>query len=66
MIHMLNIKKQFDGIRDEVVKSVTEVLEGGQYILGPKVRETPGIKSADDINDYRDRGDCHHDSRYYP
>jgi len=39
MIHMLNIKKQFDSIRDEVIKSVTEVLEGGQYILGPRVRE---------------------------
>ena len=39
MVHMLNIKKQFGRIRDEVIKSVTEVLEGGQYILGPKVRE---------------------------
>ncbi len=39
MIHMLNIKKQFDLIRDEVMESVAEVLDGGQYILGPKVRE---------------------------
>jgi dTDP-4-amino-4,6-dideoxygalactose transaminase len=39
MIPMINLKKQFEGIRDEVLKSLTEVLESTQYILGPKVKE---------------------------
>ena len=42
MIQMLNIRKQFDEIREEILKSVTEVLESGAYILGPKVREFEG------------------------
>ena len=39
MIHMLNVKKQFEDIRHEVLESVARVLESGQYILGPNVGE---------------------------
>lgn len=39
MIHMLNLRKQFDSIRDEVIASVTAVLESSAYVLGPRVRE---------------------------
>ncbi len=37
MVPMLDLKKQMDGIRDEVMSEVAAVLESGQYILGKKV-----------------------------
>jgi dTDP-4-amino-4,6-dideoxygalactose transaminase len=39
MIPMVNLKKQFEGIREEVLASVAEVLESTRYVLGPKVKE---------------------------
>lgn len=39
MITMLNLKQQYDAIREEVLESVTAVLESTAYILGPRVKE---------------------------
>ncbi len=39
MIHMVNLEKQLDGIRQEVIDAVTEVLQSTHYVLGPRVRE---------------------------
>ena len=39
MIPMIDLKKQFAGIKDEVLDVVTEILESAHYILGPKVVE---------------------------
>ena len=37
MIPVLNLKAQFASIQAEILSEVTEVLESGQYVLGPKV-----------------------------
>jgi dTDP-4-amino-4,6-dideoxygalactose transaminase len=37
MIPMIDLKKQFEGIKDEVMASIVEVLESSRYVLGPKV-----------------------------
>lgn len=39
MIPMVDLKRQFQDIKDEVCSVITEVLESSQYILGPKVSE---------------------------
>jgi dTDP-4-amino-4,6-dideoxygalactose transaminase len=39
MIPMIDLKKQFSEIKDEIFAVMTEILESTQYILGPKVRE---------------------------
>jgi dTDP-4-amino-4,6-dideoxygalactose transaminase len=39
MIQMVNLKKQMEGIRQEIIEAVTEALESTQYVLGPKVKE---------------------------
>lgn len=39
MIPMVDLKKQFQEIKDEVFGTLTEILESSQYILGPKVSE---------------------------
>jgi dTDP-4-amino-4,6-dideoxygalactose transaminase len=39
MVPMIDLKKQFAGIKDEVLGVVTEILESAHYILGPKVAE---------------------------
>jgi dTDP-4-amino-4,6-dideoxygalactose transaminase len=39
MIPMVDLKRQFHDIKDEVCAAITEVLESSQYILGPKVME---------------------------
>ncbi len=39
MIQMVDLKKQIDGIREELIAAATEVLESAQYILGPRVKE---------------------------
>ncbi|HYQ47433.1 MAG TPA: DegT/DnrJ/EryC1/StrS family aminotransferase [Thermodesulfovibrionales bacterium] len=36
---MIDLKKQFAGIKDEILGVVTEILESAHYILGPKVAE---------------------------
>jgi UDP-2-acetamido-2-deoxy-ribo-hexuluronate aminotransferase len=39
MIPMVDLKKQFNDIKQELFDVLTEVLESSQYILGPKVQE---------------------------
>jgi UDP-2-acetamido-2-deoxy-ribo-hexuluronate aminotransferase len=39
MIPMVDLKRQFNDIKQELFDVLTEVLESSQYILGPKVRE---------------------------
>jgi UDP-2-acetamido-2-deoxy-ribo-hexuluronate aminotransferase len=39
MIPMVDLKKQFNEIKQELFEVLTEVLESSQYILGPKVQE---------------------------
>lgn len=36
---MLDLKKQYIGIKDELISEITSVLESSQFVLGPKVRE---------------------------
>jgi UDP-2-acetamido-2-deoxy-ribo-hexuluronate aminotransferase len=38
-VPMVDLKKQFNDIKDEVFEIITEILESSQYILGPKVLE---------------------------
>ena len=37
-IPLMDLKAQYRSIRDEVLKAVEGVLEGGRYILGPEVK----------------------------
>jgi len=39
MIPMVDLKKQFQEIKDEVFNVLTSILESSQYVLGPKVSE---------------------------
>jgi len=39
IIPMVDLKKQFSDIKDELFVMLTEILESSQYILGPKVLE---------------------------
>ncbi len=39
MIPMVDLKRQFSDIKEELFAALTEVLESSQYILGPKVHE---------------------------
>ncbi|MDA7026708.1 DegT/DnrJ/EryC1/StrS family aminotransferase [Bacillus sp. CLL-7-23] len=39
MIPLIHLKKQFQAVKKEVLKELEEVLDSGQYILGPKVKE---------------------------
>jgi len=39
MVPMVDLKKQFQGIKEEALNVVTEILESSQYILGQKVSE---------------------------
>ncbi|TGB01137.1 DegT/DnrJ/EryC1/StrS family aminotransferase [Halobacillus salinus] len=39
MIPLVNLKKQFETIEDELLVEMRRVLKSGQYILGPKVEE---------------------------
>jgi len=38
-IPLINLKKQYESIKDEVDKAVSEVLSGAQYIMGTNVRK---------------------------
>jgi len=61
MIPMVDLKKQFTGIKHEVVKVITEILQSSQYVLGKhvtafekqtagyhNVREAVGVASGTD------------------
>ncbi|MBI5848169.1 MAG: DegT/DnrJ/EryC1/StrS family aminotransferase [Nitrospirae bacterium] len=39
MVPMIDLKKQFADIKDEVLGTVTDILESAHYILGPRVSE---------------------------
>lgn len=39
MIPMIDIKKQFEEIKDEIFEMLTGILDSSQYILGPRVKE---------------------------
>lgn len=39
IVPMVDLKRQFREIKDEVLHVITEILEKGQYILGPEVSE---------------------------
>lgn len=39
MISLIDLKRQYQNISQEILDSVKEVFESGQYILGPKVAE---------------------------
>ena len=38
-VPMVDLKKQFNDIKEEVFETITGILESSQYILGPRVRE---------------------------
>jgi UDP-2-acetamido-2-deoxy-ribo-hexuluronate aminotransferase len=38
-MQFIDLKKQYSLIKEDVLKEINEVLDSGQYILGPKVRE---------------------------
>lgn len=53
MVQMVDLKKQFQEIKEDLFKVLTEILESGQYILGPnvtafekRVAEYHGVKEA--------------------
>lgn len=39
MIPLVNLKKQFKTIEDELLVEMKKVMQSGHYILGPKVEE---------------------------
>lgn len=39
MIPLLNLKKQYESIRQEILDSISAVLESGTFVLGPRVKE---------------------------
>lgn len=39
MVPMIDLKKQFQDIKGDVIDALTEVLESSRYVLGPKVEE---------------------------
>lgn len=39
MVPMLDLKIQFQNIKDEILEALTEILASSQYILGPRVSE---------------------------
>jgi dTDP-4-amino-4,6-dideoxygalactose transaminase len=39
MVPMLDLKKQFNDLREEMLTAITEVIESARYVLGPKVHE---------------------------
>ncbi|MBO0961866.1 DegT/DnrJ/EryC1/StrS family aminotransferase [Neobacillus sp. MM2021_6] len=39
MINLVDLRRQFQSVKDEVLQAMTEVIDSGQYVLGPKVKE---------------------------
>lgn len=39
MINLVDLRRQFKSVEHEILQAIAEVIEGGQYILGPKVTE---------------------------
>ena len=38
MIPILDLKVQYDALRDEIVEALLQVMESGNFILGPDVK----------------------------
>jgi UDP-2-acetamido-2-deoxy-ribo-hexuluronate aminotransferase len=53
IVPMVDLKKQFNDIKEEVFEIITEILESSQYILGPRVREL-----EKQIAEYHDVGEA--------
>lgn len=45
MMQFIDLKKQYEHIKDDVLHQINEVLDSGQYILGSKVNELEGVLS---------------------
>lgn len=39
MIPLINLKRQFQTVKQDILQELEHVLDSGQYILGPKVEE---------------------------
>ncbi|MBS4199226.1 DegT/DnrJ/EryC1/StrS family aminotransferase [Bacillus sp. FJAT-49732] len=39
MINLVNLKNQFQSVKDEILQGISDVIDNGEYILGPKVKE---------------------------
>ncbi|MCR2822851.1 DegT/DnrJ/EryC1/StrS family aminotransferase [Lederbergia panacisoli] len=39
MINLVNLKRQFQSVKDEILQAINDVVDNGDYILGPKVKE---------------------------
>lgn len=39
MINLVDLKLQFQSVKKEILQGINEVIESGQYVLGPKVKE---------------------------
>ncbi|MBS4194211.1 DegT/DnrJ/EryC1/StrS family aminotransferase [Lederbergia citri] len=39
MINLVNLKRQFQSVKEEILQGINDVIDNGNYILGPKVKE---------------------------
>lgn len=39
MINLVDLRRQFLSVKDEILEGINDVIESGQYIMGPKVAE---------------------------
>ncbi|GAA0328800.1 DegT/DnrJ/EryC1/StrS family aminotransferase [Bacillus carboniphilus] len=39
MINLVDLKRQFESVKKEILQEIDEVIASGQYILGPRVKE---------------------------
>ncbi|MBS4179636.1 DegT/DnrJ/EryC1/StrS family aminotransferase [Lederbergia citrea] len=39
MINLVNLKRQFQSVKGEILQGINDVIDNGDYILGPKVKE---------------------------
>lgn len=46
MINLVDLKRQFQSVKNEILQEIEEVIDSGQYVLGSKVKELEG-KIAD-------------------
>ncbi|WP_040203291.1 DegT/DnrJ/EryC1/StrS family aminotransferase [Neobacillus jeddahensis] len=42
MINLVDLKRQFQSVKNEILQGMEEVIDSGQYVLGPKVKELEG------------------------
>lgn len=39
MINLVDLRRQFQSVKNEILQGIDDVIESGQYVLGPKVKE---------------------------